>query len=128
MDRRQSKRFSYTVLLLVGIFLLGLALRLFCLDCQSLWYDEVASIEVAQRGLGAIFTDRFGWMHVQTPLHYLLVWLTIQPVDPTSTALLVRLPSALAGALTPVVVYGLGKELFGRPQGLLTSLLIALSS
>lgn len=117
----------YTRLLLAGIFALGLALRFVCLDCYSIWYDEVASIEVAQRGLNAIFTDRFGWMHVQTPLHYLQVWLTIQPVDPTITSLLVRLPSALAGALTVPVVYALGREMFGRTQGLLSALLMALA-
>ena len=78
--------------------------------------------------MGAILTDRFGGMLVQTPLHYLLVWLTIQPVDPASSAVLVRLPSAVMGALTPLVVYGLGKETFGRAQGLLAALLIAISA
>src|SRR5215216_853382 len=102
MNIRSIDRFLCTRLMLAGIFMLGLLLRLYCLDCYSIWYDEVASIEVAQRGLNAIFTDRFGWMNVQTPLHYFQVWLTMQPVDPTATSILVRLPSALAGALTPL--------------------------
>ena len=118
---------TYPLLVPVGIFLLGLALRVYCLDCRSLWGDEIASVEMAQRGLSAIFTDRFGWMHVQTPLHYLLVWLTLQPVDPVATSALVRLPSALAGALTVLVVYGLGREMFGRVQGLIAAVLLALS-
>ncbi|MEO6457766.1 MAG: glycosyltransferase family 39 protein, partial [Chloroflexia bacterium] len=67
-------------------------------------------------------------MLVQTPLHYLLVWLTIQPFDPAASAVLVRLPSAVAGALTPLVVYGLGKETFGRAQGLLAALMVAVSA
>lgn len=113
---------------LAAICALGAAIRFYLIDLHSLWYDEVASIEVAQRGLSAIFTDRFGWMRVQTPLHYVLVWLTIQPVDPTQTAFLVRLPSALAGSLTPLVVYSLGKEMFGRWQGLLAALLMAVST
>ena len=66
------------------------------------------TIETARRGLHAIFTDRFGWMLNQTPFHYLLVWLTVQPVDPTVTSMLARLPSALAGSLTVLVVYVLG--------------------
>jgi 4-amino-4-deoxy-L-arabinose transferase-like glycosyltransferase len=109
------------------LFLVALSLRLYCLDCRTLWSDEIASIEVAQRGLQALLTDRFGWMRVQTPLHYLIVWLTIQPVDPIATAALVRLPSAIAGALTPLAVYGLGRELFGRPQGLLAASMLALA-
>ncbi len=110
-----------------SIFALGLGLRLYCLDCRGLWFDELASVEGAQRGPAAILTDRFGWLHTQTPLHYLLVWLTIQPVDPVSTSLLVRLPSALAGALTVPLVYASGKEMFGRAQGLLAALMVALS-
>ena len=110
------------------LFFLALALRLYCLDCKGLWYDEVASLEVAGRGLTAFLTDRFGWMSVQTPLHYLLVWLTSWPLDPAQSAVLVRLPSALAGALTTLVVYGLGRELFGRHQGLLAGMGMALSA
>jgi len=113
--------------LLTGIFLLGLVLRLNCLNCYSLWYDEVASVETALRGIDAIFTYRFGWPGNQTPLHYLLVLLTTQVVDPTISATFVRLPSVLAGALTPLMVYGLGRELFGKAQGLLGALLVALS-
>src|SRR6266542_2759579 len=106
-------RFSHHSALII-ITLLALALRLWCLDCYGLWYDEVASIEIASRGPAAILTDRFGGMLVQTPLHYLMVWLTSLPLDPASSSILVRLPSVIAGALTPLVVYGIGKEMFGR--------------
>ena len=54
------------------------------------------------------------------------MWLTVQFADPTSTTIFTRLPSLLAGSFLPVVVYGLGRELFGRAQGLLASLLVAL--
>ncbi|MEO6457251.1 MAG: glycosyltransferase family 39 protein, partial [Chloroflexia bacterium] len=60
-------------------------------------------------------------------LHYLLVLLTTQVVDPTVSATFVRLPSALAGAFTPLLTYGLGRELFGKAQGLLGALLVAFS-
>ncbi len=113
---------------LVGITLLALVLRLIGMDSHGLWYDEIASIETAQRGVAALLTDRFGWMHVQTPLHYGLVWLTIQPFDPVLSTWLVRLPSLLAGTLTPLLVYGVGRELFGRIQGLFAALLVAVSS
>src|SRR5688500_15352668 len=128
MNIRSIDRPFYTRLLLAGIFVLGLVLRFYCLDCRSLWYDEVASIEVAQRGLAAIFTDRFGWMSVQTPLHYFIVWLTIQPVDPATTSILVRLPSALAGSAAPLVIYAIGRDVYGRVQGLFAAALLALST
>jgi hypothetical protein len=124
----EARRLSAARWIVPGIFLLGLVLRVATLDAHSLWYDEVLSIETAQRGLNAIFIDRFGWMLNQPPLHYILVWLSVQPVDPVTTSMLARLPSALAGSLTVLVVYGLGKELFGRTQGIIAALLVALST
>src|SRR5690349_1103105 len=95
-----------------ALSVLALLLRLYELDLHGLWYDEIASVEIAQRGPGPAFTDRFGGMLVQTPMHYVLVWLTTLPADPTTTTVLVRLPSLLAGVLTVPVVYALGKEIF----------------
>ena len=110
------------------IFLLGLGLRLYCLDCYSLWGDEISSLEGAHLGLQGIFTQRFGWIGNQTHLHYLIIWLTDQLSDPATSAVLVRLPSALMGALAVLVVYELGKAMFGRAQGLLAALMMALSA
>jgi 4-amino-4-deoxy-L-arabinose transferase-like glycosyltransferase len=110
------------------LFITALGLRLWGLDAHGLWYDETISVETAQHGLDAIFNQRFGWVGNQTPLHYLIVWLTIQPVDPTITTLLVRLPSALAGALLVVLTYALGRTMFGNWQGLLAGTLVALST
>jgi hypothetical protein len=112
------------ILLICG---LALVVRLYCLDCYGLWYDEVASIEIAGRGVAAILTDRFGGMLVQTPLHYLIVWLAIHAADPAATPVFVRLPSAVAGALVPLVTYGLGRETFGKACGLVAALLVALA-
>jgi 4-amino-4-deoxy-L-arabinose transferase-like glycosyltransferase len=122
-----ASRITFPSALLI-ISLIALVLRVWCLDCYGLWYDEVASIEIARRGPLAILTDRFGGMLVQTPLHYLIVWLTALPVDPAATAVVVRLPSVIAGALTSLVVYGIGKEMFGRIQGLLAALFVAVSA
>lgn len=110
------------------IFLLGFLLRAHCLDCHGLWFDEIQSVETAQRGISSIFTERFGYISNQTPWHYLLVWLTTQISDPVQTTALVRLPSLLAGALTPLVVYGLGRETLGRVPGLVAALICALST
>jgi 4-amino-4-deoxy-L-arabinose transferase-like glycosyltransferase len=113
--------------LISAVFVLSLGLRLNCLDCYSLWYDEIASVETVQRGWDAIFGYRFGWVGNQTPLHYLLVWLTAQAADPAETAMWVRLPSVLAGALLVPVTYRLGTVLFTRAHGLVAALLVALT-
>ncbi len=122
---RTRMRFSLWILAVGAVFGLALALRLACLDCSSLWMDEVDSIALAQHGIGAIFSERFGLFANQTPWHYVLVWLTIQPVDPALTSGLVRLPSALAGALLVPATFALGWEWFGRSAGLLAGVLVA---
>jgi len=117
-----------SALILGGIFILGLGLRLYCLDCRGFWGDEVSSLDGAAIGIPGIFENHFGWVGNQTPLHYLILWLASLPIDPTVSSVLVRMPSALPGALTPLVVYGLRRELFGRVQGLLAALMVALSA
>jgi len=118
---------SLSFALVAGIVLLGLALRVAFLDSYSLWNDEVISIEAAQRGVQAIFNERFGVLGNQTVWYHLLLWASALPADPATTAFFVRLPEALAGAMVPLVVYGLGRELFGRPQGMVAALLAVLS-
>ncbi len=127
MQSCRQRRFSNTALLLAGIFLLGLVLRLGWIDAHGFWTDEVSSIEVARSGLPFIFNNHFGWVGNQTSWHYVLIWLLIQPLDPAVSPVLVRLPSALAGAFLPLVVYGLGRELFSRTAGLVAALMAALS-
>ncbi|MDQ6694174.1 MAG: glycosyltransferase family 39 protein [Chloroflexota bacterium] len=112
---------------LLALFAASFGLRLYCLDCHGFWGDEISSLDGATLGIPAIFNNRFGYLGNQTPFHYLLLWLTMQPVDPATTTLLVRLPSALAGGMTPLLVYGIGREIFGRVQGMLAASLVALS-
>lgn len=57
------------------------------------------------------------------PLFLLLTWLLARWGD---TEVLLRLPSVLAGTLAVVVVYLLGKRLFGERAGLVAALLTAL--
>jgi 4-amino-4-deoxy-L-arabinose transferase-like glycosyltransferase len=126
-DPTNSRRLSAVPVALVLLTLVALGLRLNCLDCYGLWYDEVASVEIARRGPWAILTDRFGGMLVQTPLHYLTVWLTSLPIDPASSTVLVRLPSVMAGTLLVPVTFALGRLMFGSGAGLVAALLVAIS-
>jgi 4-amino-4-deoxy-L-arabinose transferase-like glycosyltransferase len=127
MQSSAQRRFSNTTLLPAAIFLLGLVLRLGLIDAHGFWTDEVSSIEIARKGLPFIFNSHFGWPGNQTSWHYMLIWLLIQPLDPAVSPVLVRLPSALAGAFLALVVYGLGRELFSRTAGLVAALMVALS-
>ena len=129
-DVRDEAKVSHRAItwsVLVALALTSLGLRLYCLDCYGFWGDEVASLEGARLGPNTIFGDRFGWLHLQTSGHYFLLWLTTLIADPATTGFFVRLPSALAGAATPLVVYGLGSEMFGRRAGLVAALMAVLA-
>ncbi|MEO8286912.1 MAG: glycosyltransferase family 39 protein [Chloroflexota bacterium] len=110
------------------IFLCALLLRVLTLDTHGFWIDEVASLDGASLGFPTFISGRFGYHANQPPLHYALVWLTSLMADPTTTTFVGRLPSALAGAFTVPVIYGLGKELFGKAQGIIAALLLAIST
>jgi hypothetical protein len=118
---------SLSTALAIGITLLALGLRLYCLDCWGLWYDEVTGLEVVRGGPEAIFANRFGWLGNQTHANYLVLWVLTLLEDPTQTAMFVRLPSVIAGVVAVPILYLLGRDTLGRPTGLLAATLLALS-
>jgi uncharacterized membrane protein len=110
---------------LLAIFLAGLALRLYALGSESLWWDEVYAIStMAQPGLLEII--RLSSTDNNPPLFYLILhyWMLFAG----DSAFSVRLPSALAGALAIPVMYGIGRLLFDRGAGLLAAFILALSA
>lgn len=101
---------------------LALALRFYRIGHQSLWVDELLTLQAAELGgrmsLAALFSN------VQGPLHALLVH-AVGAVSRSEAAL--RSVSAVASAGTVPIVYMLGTELADRRAGLLTALLVAVS-
>jgi 4-amino-4-deoxy-L-arabinose transferase-like glycosyltransferase len=110
--------------LVLLITLLGLGLRLYRLDAQSLWYDEGFSVYLARMGLGEITANTAA--DIQPPLYYYLLHGWIQLFGDTELAL--RSLSVLFGVLTIPLMYAMALRLFSsRLAGLLAALLIAVS-
>jgi 4-amino-4-deoxy-L-arabinose transferase-like glycosyltransferase len=107
---------------LLLIVLLALALRVFHLDTQSIWYDEGLSIQLAEQSpveviaLSAI-TDH-------PPLHTLLLgaWLRVTG----DSDFVVRYLSVFCGVLVVALTYALGKR-FDERAGLIGAGLIAIA-
>jgi uncharacterized membrane protein len=107
---------------------LGFALRLYQLASESLWYDELLQLDIAQGlppgvgGVATIFPRLRG--HAAVPLDYLIAhfWILLGRSDGWT-----RLPAVMAGTLALAVVYQLGRRLLGRTEGLLLLALLALS-
>jgi hypothetical protein len=108
------------------LMLLALALRLYHLDAQSLWYDEGWSIELAHETPARALVRLREFADPHPPGYYLLLIAWANLFGRSVWAL--RALSALLGALTVGAIYGTGKQLFDRATGLLAAAVLAFSS
>jgi len=111
-------------ILVVLVTLLALALRLFKLDAQSLWYDEGFSVYLARMSLAEISARTA--VDIQPPLYYYLLHVWMQWFGDSSGTL--RAFSLLFGVLSVPLAFAVGRSLFeNRVAGLLAALLMAVS-
>ncbi|MDO8688443.1 MAG: glycosyltransferase family 39 protein [Dehalococcoidia bacterium] len=106
---------------IVLLFTLAWALRLFLLGSPSIWLDESYTIDVASRGVGDILKNT-GDFH--PPLYYVFLhfWLTLGRSE-----FMVRLPSALLGALSVPIAFVLARTWLAERAAFLSALLLAVS-
>lgn len=105
---------------LLLITLLALLLRLFRIGASSLWVDELITIwqgTVLGESLWRQFLD-----DLQSPLPMVIT--TFVSRFSQSEAWL-RLPSALAGAATPALLFAAGRHVIGRRGALFAALILA---
>ena len=107
------------------IFLLGLALRLYDLGSESIWYDEASSIAVAKLGL----IEQISWSFVQNdnnpPLYYQIMHFWIWIFGDSEFA--ARVPAALFGSFSIFAIYMVGRLTFNKKVGLIAALILATS-
>jgi hypothetical protein len=106
---------------LLLILLLAAGLRFSSLGASGLWLDEVIQAGAARyHSLGEVIA----WTRLddQMPLLNGITWL-MRGVLPNDA--LLRTPSAIAGLLTVVGMYLLGRALFGTRAGLIAAILTA---
>lgn len=104
------------------VLLLGVFLRLYDLNAESYWSDEMYTVYEVQQTIPQVIAsgrlDQPPGYYI--PFHY---WVQIFGLDETST----RSFSALAGFGSIFIIYLAGRELFGREVGLLSAFLMAIS-
>jgi mannosyltransferase len=125
LSERPKRQIVWTAILPLVITLLALALRLYRLGAQSLWYDEGVSVYLARMSLPQLTA----WTadDIQPPLYYYLLHFWLPLFDPSSSEFVVRFPSLFFGVLTVPLMYRLGRHLFGTMAGLLAAFLTAIS-
>jgi len=110
------------------VILLGIILRLYHLDHQSLWGDEISSIYNCRVGLIKLVEDLINWRFgdVHPPFYYFLVFFWMKLFGETSLA--TRSLACIFGILSIPLIYLLGKEVSRRCVGTLAALVYAVSA
>ncbi|HSM54773.1 MAG TPA: glycosyltransferase family 39 protein [Candidatus Sulfomarinibacteraceae bacterium] len=107
-----------------GIILLAFALRIHCLDCQSLWMDEVDSALWVTFSVRELFLETAN--HLHTPGYYLLlrIWTTLTSLDEFN----LRYFSLIGGILLAPILYHLAVRLWrDQRTAHIVALLVALN-
>ncbi|MGV8993411.1 MAG: glycosyltransferase family 39 protein [Flavobacterium sp.] len=111
---------------LIGIILLATILRLYNIGFQSLWVDEIFTLNISnpdltfeQFSFNLMLRDGFPYLYYFI-LHFFYMLFGYSP----ETA---RLVSAIGGIAAVYGVYLLGKELFAKNAGLIAAFLLAIN-
>ncbi len=121
--RDNAARFLRGVSPLVPILLLALALRVFRLDFQPLWWDEGYSLFFATRDLGTLLARTA--IDIHPPLYYALLQLWLALIGTGDVA--ARWLSVALGIATIPLLYALARKLFDARVALTAASLLALS-
>jgi uncharacterized membrane protein/tetratricopeptide (TPR) repeat protein len=123
-DKTNHTRFTSFGLLLVALCVLGTALRLFWLDANSLWVDEIRTVTTSQLDLLSIpqFQAQFS---THPPLLYVVTKVFILLAG--TSEFVARMPAVLFGALSVLLTYKMGSMLWSRNTGLIAACLLALN-
>ena len=121
---RKKKQLRFHSVVLVIILAAGLSLRLYRLDYQSLWYDEIKNISLAKEFSLKEFSSG---EHASTQPVFLLFilrpWIKVFGMSEYSA----RFPAVILGVVSLLLTYGIGLVTFGRTVGLLSAYLLAIS-
>lgn len=118
-----------TVAVVAGLTLVGAVIRLIVAG-QPLFADELSTYWIsAQHGLHGVLSLMYGTgaikhAEITPPMYFVAAWVTTQLGH---TAMLLRLPSLIAGILTIPLVYQLGVRTVGRRAALVACAVTALS-
>lgn len=112
--------------ILISIILIGAAFRFYKIDYQSVWLDEIHTLNEAnpELSLSEMYTSLMG-SDPHPPLYFILVQLFFKLFG--YSTLVLRIFSALLGIAGLYAIYSLGKELMNKKVGLIATALLAVN-
>lgn len=112
--------------LLLIIIAVGAFLRIYKIDYQSVWLDEIFSLNQSNPKMSLIEIYKYLRTYdPHPPLYYFSLHFFFQIFG--YTTLVMRLYSALFGVAGIIAIYFLGKELMNKKVGLIAALLLAVN-
>jgi len=120
--RTRGRRTTFGLLL--AILLLGVGLRLYQLDTDSLWLDEVKTASTSRLDFVSMLNFQVQ-KSVHPPLLYVLNHVLITLMGTSDFVL--RVPCALLGSASVALAYKLGESLWTRKEGLVGAFLVAVN-
>jgi len=121
MDHLSKVSTRQLVFLLLLFLALGSFLRVYHLGTESLWLDEALSIKESAMSPMGIAEDT-----QQPPLYFIILNFWINLLGTSEVAL--RSLSAIFGIISILLIYQVGSILFDRRVGLISGLLLTISS
>lgn len=130
MDFRYLEKILKKKVLIIFLLILSLGtfLRLHSLGSKSLWLDEIGEVLVAKTIIPDLLPSNIAtiqgiYYHISPPLDYIILHFFL--VFGTSE-FIIRLPAAISGVLSILVIFFVGKEMYGEKEGLICSFLLAI--
>ncbi|MFH0920075.1 MAG: glycosyltransferase family 39 protein [Fibrobacterota bacterium] len=107
----------------LGVLLLALAVRFYDLGTESIWLDEMFSLNLSRLPIHGIVDECSKDVH--PPLYFMLLKSWTQLFGHTENAL--RSLSVVFGLFSVILLFLIGRRVFGPDTGLLAALILALS-
>jgi uncharacterized membrane protein len=109
-----KRKLDLNVLIIVFFSSMATILRFYKLSFQSLWLDELSTMNSVVGGLGKIIQSCKTY-DLNPPLDEILVWIWVKVFGVSDFS--ARSLSALFGVMGAVAIYFLGKKLFSKAAG-----------
>jgi mannosyltransferase len=110
---------------LLGVFFLGTALRLYQLDADSFWSDEIVTARTSQMSIPSIIHHQHE-RALNPPLTFIVTHFFFECYGESEFT--ARLPAALLGMLSVLLIYRVGDTLYTPREGIIAAFLLAVSA
>lgn len=121
-----SKFLTNHWILFILVLFIGTVLRFKGLTFQSLWLDEIITMNISNPGLSlAEVLDGVKRIELHPPFHYIAVYYWSKLIAYNDFA--ARFFSALGGVIGIIAMYALGREIYNRRVGIMASMLTAVN-